>query len=143
MTPPQREWKIGSSTLHFEPPDILWAEFQGMTSLEDAILLVELYRELSRSGPFFLVGDMKQGATIDAEGRCYLSENAPPDWVHGTIYIGARLAQKALVKGLMLAAHLAGRAEQSAVAKVHFVSTKAEAYELVARLRVQHSSRVA
>lgn len=143
MTPTQRLWTIGSNTLHFEPPDILWGEFQGESTLEEARHLVALYREMSGSGPFFLVGDLKPGATLDAESRRYISEHAPPEWVQGIIYIGARLAQKALAKGIMLAAHLTGRAEQSAEAKVHFVSTKAQAYELIVRLREQHSSRVA
>jgi hypothetical protein len=135
----RREWRIRDNTLHFELPDILWAEFRGTTTLEDAIPLVALYRELGTSRPFFLVADMKEADTPDPEGRRYLSEQARPEWVLGIVYIGARLVQKAAAKGIFLAAQLTGNADASGLSKVHFVSTPAEAYELVARLRARHS----
>jgi hypothetical protein len=134
----RREWKIGSNSLHFEPPDILWANFRGTTPLDEAIRLVDLYREVSRSGPFFLVADMKEADSPDAESRLYLSENARPEWVLGIVYIGAKLAVKAAAKGIVLATHMTGNAEASVLTKVHFVSTRDEACELVARLRATH-----
>ncbi len=143
MTPTQRQWKIGSSNFHFEPPDILWAEFQGATPLDEVVHVVELYRELSASGPFFLVADMGQGALLDPESARYLSEHARPEWTLGIIYLRARLAQKALAKGILLAAHLSGRVRQSEAGKVHFVSTKDQAYALIAQLRAQPGNKVA
>jgi hypothetical protein len=134
----RREWTIGLNTLHFEPPDLLWVEFRGPTLLEDATRLVVVYGELGRSRPYFMVADMKEAGAPDAESMRYLSENARPEWVLGIVYIGARLVQKAAARGIFLAAQLTGNWEAGELAKIHFVSTPAEAYALVARLRAGH-----
>jgi hypothetical protein len=63
----QREWTLGAQKLRFEPPDTLWVTFQGKLSLEEVRLLVDCYRELGRSGPFFLVGDLREGGQVDRE----------------------------------------------------------------------------
>jgi hypothetical protein len=138
-----REWRLGANVLRFEPPDILWADLHGETSLEQTRGLVEIYRELSKSGPFFVVLDMKDAVPLGQEPRRYISENAPPEWVLGVIYVGARLAHKAVARGIMLAAYLTGRADKSALAKVHFVSTHGEASELMDRLRSRTQAKVA
>ncbi len=143
MRPTQRQWKIGSSDFHFEPPDILWAEFQGAPPLDETVRLVELYRELSASGPFFIVADMSRGALLDPESARYISEHARPEWTLGIIYLRARLAQRALATGILLAAHLSGRTRQSEAGKLHFVSTKDQAYALIAQLRAQPGNKVA
>ncbi|PTL79569.1 hypothetical protein [Vitiosangium sp. GDMCC 1.1324] len=137
----QREWTLGAHALRFEPPDILWVEFRGAVSLEEAHRLVELYRELSRPRPFFLVSDLREAAVLDQEVRRYFSENTEPEWILAVIYIGARLAHKAVARGLLLAAYLTGRADASAMSKVHFVSTNDQARELLARLREVHGGK--
>jgi hypothetical protein len=138
-----REWRLGANVFRFEPPDILWADLHGETSLEQARELVELYRELGTSRPFFVVLDMRDAVPLGQEPRRYLSENADTGWVLGIIYVGARLAHKAVARGIMLAAYMTGRADKSELAKVHFVSTHGEASELIARLRSRHPAKVA
>ncbi|WNG48709.1 hypothetical protein F0U60_34780 [Archangium minus] len=139
----QREWRIGAHVLRFEPPDILWGEYRGEISLAEMTLMVDIYGELGRARPFFLVGDITESALLSAECRVYLSEHAESEWVQAFIYVGARLAHKAVAKGILLAAQLTGRAEEGDVAKVHFVATKAQARELILQLRSRHSSKVA
>ena len=139
----QREWMMGAQQVRFEPPDILWVRFQGKLSLEETRRLVDLYRELGTSSPFFLVGDMREADRVDPEVQRYFSEQAEPAWVHANIFIGARLTHKAVAQGIFLAAWLTGRSETNELSKVHFVSTPAEASELVARLRAQHRDKVA
>ena len=139
----QREWTIGASVLRFEPPDILWAEFRGTLSLEETVRLMDVYRELSRPRPFFLVADIREVDTLSEDVRRYFSENVDTQWVLGVIYVGARLAHKAAVKGMLVAAWMLGRTEKSELSKVHFASTHAQAQELLARLREQNTSKVA
>ena len=139
----QREWMTGAHQVRFEPPDVLWVRFQGQLSVEEAITLVDLYREQSRSSPFFLVADLRDTPVLGAESQRYLGDHVEPSWVQANIFIGARLAHKAVAKGIYLAAYLSGRMDMSAMAKNHFVSTPAEASELVARLRAQHRDKVA
>jgi hypothetical protein len=136
----QREWRVGAHVLCLEPPDIVWADLQGRVSLEEAIRLVDFYRERSRSGPFFLLVDVTDVPRMEAETQRYLSEHADPAWLLANIIIGARLAHKAAAKGVFLAAWLTGRAEKSEIAKVHFASTRAEAAALVTRLRGSRGS---
>jgi hypothetical protein len=139
----QQEWTIGAQQVRFESPDILWVRFQGRLSLEEAIGLVDLYRELGTSSPFFLVGDMREADRVDPEVQRYLSEQAAPAWVHANIFIGARLTHKAVARGIFLAAWLTGRSETNELAKVHFVSSHAEASALVAQLRARLCDKVA
>lgn len=139
----QREWTIGAQVLRFEPPDVLWVEFREKLSLEEAIQLVGFYRELSRSGPFFLVVDLRDVPLSDPEVQRYFGEQVEPAWVHANIFIGARLAHKAVARGIYVAAWLTGRADASVQSKNHFVSTPAEASALVARLRARYGGKVA
>jgi len=132
-----REWMLGAQKLRFEPPDMLWVDFRGKVSLEEITLMVDVYRELGTSAPFFLVGDLRGVPLMDEAPRRYLTEHAEPWWVLGNVFIGARLAHKAAVRGVYLAAWLTGRAETSETSKIHFVSTPDEASELVARLRTR------
>jgi hypothetical protein len=104
---------------------------------------VELYRELGQQGPFLIVSDLSKATTLDLDGGRYLSEHVEPKWILGTIYIGARLLYRAVSKGIALAAHLAGRAEASALTRVHFVSSEAQARELVVRMREERLGKVA
>lgn len=139
----QREWKVGGTTVRFEPPELVWVHTRGRASLEDAIQLVEIYRELGQQRPILIVGDLSEATTLDMEGGRYLSEHIQPEWILGTIYIGARLLHRAISKGIALAAHLSGRAEASALTKVQFVASEAQARELVARMRAERFAKVA
>jgi hypothetical protein len=139
----QREWTLGAHRLRFEPPDILWVEYQGEVSLGDAIRLVDFYRELSTSGPFFLVVDLGEVPPVDREVQRYFSEHADPAWILSNIVVGARLVNKAVAKGIFLAMHLTGRSDESVTSKVRFVSSQEEASRLMARLRARRGDEVA
>ena len=139
----KREWTIGASVLRFEPPDLVWADFRGTLTVEDIARMMDVYRELNRSGPFFMVADLRALGSISEEVQRYFSENVDSKWIHAVIYVGARLVQKAAVKGLLVASWLLGRTEKSELSKIHFASTHAQALELLARLRTQHTSKVA
>ncbi|MCY1082940.1 hypothetical protein [Archangium lansingense] len=139
----QREWKVGDSTLRFEPPDLVLVHTRGQATLEDAVSMVDIYRELGQQRPFFLVADLSEATTLDVEGGHHLSLHVRPEWILGTFYIGARLLHRALTKGIALAAHLSGRADASVLNKVHFVASEAEARELIARMRAKRLGKVA
>ncbi len=138
-----REWKVGDTTVRFEPPDLVWVHTRGRATLEDAIHLLEIYRELGQRRPILIVSDLSEATTLDLEGGRYLSEHVQPEWIQGTIYIGARLLHRAVAKGIALAVHLSGRAEASALSKVHFVSSEAEARALIARMHVERLGNAA
>lgn len=139
----KREWTVGASVLRFEPPDLVWADFRGTLTVEDIARMMDIYRELNRSGPFFMVADLRALDTLSEEVRRYFSENVDSKWIHAVIYVGARLVQKAAVKGLLVASWLLGRTEKSELSKIHFAATHAQALELLARLRAQRTSKVA
>jgi len=139
----KREWTIGASVLRFEPPDLVLADFRGTLTVEDIARMMDVYRELNRSGPFFMVADLRALDTLSEEVRRYFSENVDSKWIHAVIYVGARLVQKAAVKGLLVASWLLGRTEKSELSKIHFASTHPQALELLARLRAQRTSKVA
>jgi hypothetical protein len=137
----QREWTVGTSVLRFEPPNVLRAQFRGSFSLDETKRLMDVYREVyGSSGPFFLVADLSEVTRISEDTRHYFSENSEPTWTLGVIYVGARLVHRAAAKGLIIAAWLLGRAEKSDLARIHFVSTHAQAQELLTRLRGATSS---
>jgi len=138
-----REWKVGGTTVRFEPPELVWVHTRGSASLEDAVRLVDVYRELGEQQPILIVSDLSEATTLDLEGGRYLSEHIQPEWILGTIYIGARLLHRAVAKGIALAAHLSGRAEASALTRVHFVSSEAQARELITRMRSERFGKAA
>ncbi|HZI02697.1 MAG TPA: hypothetical protein VEZ71_01680 [Archangium sp.] len=139
----QREWKVGDTTVRFEPPDLVWVHTRGKATFEDAPRLVDIYRELGQRHPLLIVADLSQATTLDLEGGRYISEHVRPEWIQGCIYIGARLLHRAISKGIALAVHLAGRADESALTKVHFVSNEMEARALIARLQSKRLGKAA
>ncbi|OJH41223.1 hypothetical protein [Cystobacter ferrugineus] len=147
MTPGHREWRIGTHTLRFEPPDLLRIDFRGVLTLEDAPHMVEVYRELGTSVRLYALGSMSEAEPLEPEVRHYLSEHMRPEWFHATVYFGARLVHKALIKGVVLAAHLDDVMEKAATERslqtIHFVSTREEAEQLILQLRAQQSGLVA
>ncbi|WNG39436.1 hypothetical protein F0U61_41555 [Archangium violaceum] len=138
-----REWKVGGTTVRFEPPELVWVHTRGRASLEDAIRLVDVYRELGQQRPILIVADLSEATTLELEGGRYLSEHIQPEWILGTVYIGARLLHRAVSKGIALAMHLTGRADESAMTRVHFVDAEAQARDLIARLRAERLGSVA
>lgn len=138
-----REWKVGGTTVRFEPPELVWVHTRGRASLEDAIQLVDIYRELGQHRPILIIGDLSEATTLDLEGGRYLSEHVQPEWILGTIYIGARLLHRAVSKGIALAAHLAGRTEASALTRVQFAASEVQARELIAGVRANRLAKVA
>ena len=73
----------------------------------------------------------------------HLNMHVQPEWSPGTLYIGARLLHRAMSRGIALAVHLAGRADESALTKVQFVDSEAQACELIARMRTERLAKVA
>ncbi|ATB29978.1 hypothetical protein [Melittangium boletus] len=137
MPPIQREWTIGRHTFHFEAPDLLWSKLQGGCTLEQAVQMVNLYRELGTAHPFFIMGDMETAEGMESEARRYVSEHVRSEWILGVIYFKTRLLHKALAMGLLLAAEMT-RAEKSTLrGKIHFVSSQAKARALLEQLREQ------
>src|SRR5688572_13323859 len=112
-----REWKVGDTTVRFEPPELVWVHTRGQATLDDAIQLVEIYRELGQQRRILILADLSEATTLDREGGGYLSKHVRPEWILGTIYIRARLLHRAVAKGIALAAHLAGRADASALSR--------------------------
>jgi hypothetical protein len=135
----RREWKFGTHSAHFEEPDILWVRIQGETSLQDAISLTQLYGELGSQQPIFVVTDLTEATTIEAEARNHVSQNTNPSWFLGSVYIGAGFVQKAVAKSLAFVHAMTGKLTFD----MHFVSTEQEARELIARERAQRNTRVA
>jgi hypothetical protein len=78
----KREWTIGASVLRFEPPDLVLADFRGTLTVEDIARMMEIYRELNRSGPFFMVADLRAVDTLSEEVRRYFSENGELSKIH-------------------------------------------------------------
>ncbi len=134
-----REWKFGAHSAHFEQPDTLWVSIQGETTLQDAIALTEIYEEMGNKGPIFVVTDLTEASSVEAEARTLVSEKTNPTWFLGSIYIGAGFVQKALAKSLTFVHAMTGRLTFD----MHFVSTQQEARELIARERTQRSTKVA
>ena len=141
MEPQIREWTIGRHHLRHEPPDILWVRYRGSVSREEAILMVDISRELGASRPFFMVGDMTEAGLPEPEAGRYFSENLRFEWLLGTLYIGTRLMQRATAKGIFLAAYLSEFTDEQVLKLIHFVSTKDEALALMAQLRADAALR--
>ncbi|WNG20946.1 hypothetical protein [Cystobacter fuscus] len=137
MAPIQRDWTIGRNTFHFEAPDVLWARFQGDCSLDEAILLVKLYRELGSVHPFFVLSDMAAAGGIDAEARRYINEHVRQEWLLGIIYYKTRLLHRAIAKGLLLAAEMTRSEDDPPSTKIYFVPTRDRAWELLVQLRAR------
>ncbi|MFY0582097.1 hypothetical protein ACN28S_54460 [Cystobacter fuscus] len=146
MTPGPREWRIGPHTFRFEPPDLLRIDFHGVLTLEDAPRTIEIYRELGTAVRLYVLGSMSEAEPLEPEVRHYISEHIRTEWFEATIYFGARLVHKALIKGAVIAAQLDGSTEketEQSLAAIHFVATREEAEQLLLQLRARASDRVA
>ncbi len=130
-----REWKSETYHLRFEPPDILFHKVWGSATLPECHKFLEVYRELARQAPFFVVVDMSEAGRVDEDARSYVSENLQTEWFAGVIYVRARLIHKAVATGITVFLRLIGKS----TVDPHFVSTAAEARALIARLREQRA----
>ncbi|MCP3103983.1 STAS/SEC14 domain-containing protein [Myxococcus sp. K15C18031901] len=118
----QQEWKIGSHHIRFEPPDVAVAVFTGPLTLEDMKRTVEIYGQMAKNGPYYLIADIG-GSQLHAEARRYLSDNTRADWFHGCVYVGADLVQQTFGKVISLGLFLSGKTEF----KTEFVKTLEDA----------------
>lgn len=129
--PQPRDWNIGTHHAWFEPPDELWMKVRGMTTLEDAIQILELYRELGSQQPLFLVTDLSEATSVDLKARDHVSWNLRMEWFRGSIYIGAGLMQRAVANSMTFLHSIVGQP----VITQHFVTTEDEARALIAHER--------
>ncbi len=127
----ERAWKLDAHQARFEAPDTLWMKFQGPISLEASTWVVNVFRELGSQRAFIVAADVAGSTDIDPEGRRYASEHMEPDWFVAIIYIGARLIHRAAAQGIGLVYTLLGKRTNP----VYFVSSEAEARDIIARLR--------
>lgn len=139
--PEHREWEIGRHHIRFEPPDLLWVKHRGGVSLEEAIRMVDISRELGERRPFFMVSDMSEAGMLGLEAGRYLSENLRFEWFLGGFYLGTRLAQRAALKGIILAAYLTDLTDERNLKLLHFVSSKDEALAGINQLRAGLAAR--
>ncbi len=137
MTPSPREWTIGANIFRFEPPDLLWVKIQGECSREEAVQIVNLYRELAEHQPYFVLSDMQASMGMDEEAKRYMSENIRSGWFLGMILYNTRLLHRAIAKGLVLAAALTRSPDDPPRTKVQFASTREMALELLEQWRAQ------
>jgi hypothetical protein len=127
----ERAWKLDAHQARFEAPDTLWMKFQGPISLEASTWVVNVFRELGSQRAFIVAADVAGSTDIDPEGRRYASEHMEPDWFVAIIYIGARLIHRAAAQGIGLVYSLLGKRTNP----VYFVSSEAEARDIIAQLR--------
>jgi hypothetical protein len=127
----EREWKQAAHRARFEEPDTLWLKFQGPISFENSTWVVNLFQELGSQRAFIVAADMAESTDIDQEGRRYASEHMDPEWFVAIIYIGARLIHRAAAQGIGLVYALIGKKANP----VYFVSSEAEARDVIARIR--------
>ncbi|OJT16980.1 hypothetical protein BO221_47020 [Archangium sp. Cb G35] len=125
------EWSFGTHRAWFEPPDVLWMEIHGETSLEDAITILEVYREVGSQQRFFLVTDLTDATTVDLKARDHVSWNFHADWFHSATYIGAGLMQRAVATSMSFFHSLTGQQTRPQ----HFVPTENDARALIAEER--------
>mgnify|MGYP007050628847 CR=1 FL=1 len=134
------DWTIGRHTFRWDAPDVLWVRFEGNNTLEEAIEMVRLYKDLGERQPYFILANSEAAGQLHLEARRHLSEHMRPEWFHGIIFYNTRLLHRAMARGLILAAELFhARPPQASVMheRLHFVATQAHARALVDALRPQ------
>lgn len=126
-----REWHFGTHHAWFEPPDILWTKITGETTHQDAVTLLELYRELGSQHPIFVVTDLTEATSVDLKARDHVAWNLRVRWFRGAIYINAGLVQRAVASSMSFLHSLTGKQAPTPA----FVSTQEEARAFIARER--------
>jgi RimJ/RimL family protein N-acetyltransferase len=131
-----RVWRLGESTYHLERPDLLFVELRaGGGTLREVTQTVALYQRLGTVRPFFILSDLTNADNLETDARHYIDKHVQPEWILGFIYINARLLHRATAMGLMVAYELTHKQTHPWRGKIHFVSTRAQARVLYARLR--------
>jgi hypothetical protein len=129
--PQPREWSFGTHRAWFEPPDVLWMKIRGDTSIQDAVSILEIYREVGSQQRFFLVTDLSEATSVDLEARDHISWNFRADWFHAAIYVGAGVMQRAVATSMSFFHSLTGQQTRPQ----HFVPTENDARALIAEER--------
>ncbi|MFY1829471.1 STAS/SEC14 domain-containing protein [Myxococcus fulvus] len=126
----QQEWKFGAHQIRHEQQDVLVAVFSGMLNLDDMKRAVEIYSQVAKAGPYFMIADIGN-SQLQAEARRYLSDNSKPEWFKGCVYVGADMVQQTFGKVISLGMFLTGKTEF----KTEFVKTMDEARAWVEQQR--------
>lgn len=127
----QREWNFGTHHVWLEPPDVLWTKIKGETTHQDAVTLLEIYRELGSKRPIFVVTDLSESTSVDLKARDHVAWNLRMKWFRGAVYIGAGLVQRAVASSMSFLQSLTGKQAPATA----FVSTEEEARAFIARER--------
>ncbi|ABF87530.1 hypothetical protein MXAN_7296 [Myxococcus xanthus DK 1622] len=132
-----RDWQCGAHRAHFEEPDTLVAEFNGLITLEEVKEVVTLYQQTATDhGQYYLIADIGR-SQLEAAGRRYMSEKASSDWYHAILYVGADIVMQTFVKAIALALLFTGKSTFETV----FVKTQDEARAWVAQHRLRLKSK--
>jgi hypothetical protein len=127
----QEELKFGAHQAHFEPPDTLVVQFNGLINLDDVKRTAELYKETyERHGQYYCIADIGR-SQIETAGRRYLSDNGRSEWFHAVIYVGADVVQRTFGKAIALAMLYTGKTSFETI----FVPTLDEARAWVTQHR--------
>ncbi|EPX64498.1 hypothetical protein D187_004587 [Cystobacter fuscus DSM 2262] len=98
---------------------------------------MNLYRELAKEQPYFVLSDMQASMGMDAEAKRYMSENIRSEWFLGMILFNTRLLHRAIAKGVVFAAALTRSPDDPPRTKIQFVATREKALELLEQWRAQ------
>jgi hypothetical protein len=134
----RREWKIGAHRAYLEDPDLLVVKFGGKLGLEEARHVVDLYREVATSRPFFLIADIT-GAELDGDARKHLVEGSSPGWFQGVVYVGASSVMRAVGKAMSVAFYFTGKWKLD----FEWANTEAEGRACITRMREKQAARKA
>ncbi|MFP2925002.1 STAS/SEC14 domain-containing protein [Pyxidicoccus sp. 3LG] len=132
----QLEWKFGAHMVRYEPPDIAVATFSGPISLDEIKKAVEVYGEIAKHGPYYMIAEIGQ-SQLGAEPRRYLSENGRADWFKGAIYVGADVVQQTFGKVIALGMLFTGKTRFETT----FVKTLPEAHAWIAQNRLKQKKK--
>lgn len=132
----QQEWKFGAHVVRYEPPDIVVATFSGPINLDEIKRAVEVYGEVARHGPYYMIADIGQ-SQLGAEPRRYLSENGRADWFKGAVYVGADMVQQTFGKVISLGMLFTGKTRFETT----FVKTIPEARAWVEQNRIKQRKK--
>lgn len=128
----QQEWKFGAHIVRYEPPDVVVATFNGPIHLDEMQRAVEVYGEVAKHGPYYMIAHIG-GSQLQADARRYLSENGRADWFKGAIYVGADMVQQTFGKVIALGMLFTGKTRFETT----FVKTLPEARAWVEQHRLK------
>jgi len=130
MAQPQREWTFGKHRAWFEAPDILVMKYDGPVGLADAQRVSDIFREVGSQQSFYAIihfGD----ATLDKEGRDYMTKHARAEWFLGIVGVGGNMVHRAISKAMMVGLYITG----VWTVESDFTETEEQARAAIARQR--------